>query len=157
MSKRLASYLNDHLAGARFAIDLLETLRDQQPQEPLGRLAGELVVEVEQDRQTLRQIASGIGDSGSTLKEASSWLLEKIAPMKLRLGADPELSRYLSVEVLTLGVLGKLALWQALAVLAPADARLGGHDWDRLVARAQSQHQRLETQRLQMAAKIFAP
>ena len=157
MSERLASYLNDHLSGARFAIDLLQTLRDRQPQEPLGRLAGELVAEIEEDRQTLRQIATGIGDSGSTLKEASSWLLEKVAPMKLRLGADPEFTRYLSLEVLTLGVLGKLALWQALAVLAPADARLSGYDWDRLMARAQSQHQRLESHRLQMAAKIFAP
>ena len=155
MSKRLASYLHDHLAGARLAIDLLKTLRDQRSTEPLGQLAGQLLVEVEEDRQTLREIAARVGEDVSTLKDASSWLMEKFVPMKLRLGSDAEFSAYLSVEALSLGVQGKLALWRALARIAPTDARLSDVAFDPLIARAHSQHERLETYRLQAAAEIF--
>lgn len=155
MSKRLASYLHDHLAGARLAIDLLKRLRDQCTAEPLGQLAGQLLVEVEEDRQTLQEIAQRVGEDASTLKDASSWLMEKFVPMKLRLGTDAEFSRYLVVEALCLGVQGKQSLWRALAQITPTDARLSGVDWDRLIARAQSQHERLESYRLQAATSVF--
>jgi hypothetical protein len=37
MSDPLATYLHDHLAGSNFAIELLDSLRDQYSGEPLGR------------------------------------------------------------------------------------------------------------------------
>ena len=55
-------------------------------------------------------------------------------------------------ETLALGILGKRALWRALSIVAPADLRLSGVDFDALAARAQAQHDRVEERRLQVAA-----
>ena len=54
MSDALEAYLHDHLAGAGTAIDLLETISKERAGEPLGQFAGELLVEVKTDRDTLR-------------------------------------------------------------------------------------------------------
>ena len=43
MSDPLATYLHDHLAGAVHAIDLLESMRKQHMDEPLGRFAARLL------------------------------------------------------------------------------------------------------------------
>ena len=53
MADRLATYLNDHLAGARFAIDVLERMREVCPDTALRNLAGGLLVEIESDRAVL--------------------------------------------------------------------------------------------------------
>ena len=45
MDNPLATYLHDHLAGADAAIDLLQNLRDQHSDEPLGQFAAELLAE----------------------------------------------------------------------------------------------------------------
>src|SRR5215813_1085091 len=39
MNDPLAAYLHDHLAGARYAIDLVEALRDHFREQPLGHFA----------------------------------------------------------------------------------------------------------------------
>jgi hypothetical protein len=36
MSDPLATYLHDHLGGAKAAIDLLQAMRDHQEDKPLG-------------------------------------------------------------------------------------------------------------------------
>ena len=151
MSERLATYLNDHLAGARFAIELLERLRDTHADEPLGRFAGELLINVDEDRAVLQEIADQVGGGGNSLKEAIAWLAEKASRLKLRLGADAELGVFEALEALSLGVLGKLALWRALAVIAATDGHLRGVDLDQLAARAEAQHAQVEAYRLEAA------
>lgn len=39
MADPLATYLEDHIAGASYAIDLLGAIRDQHAGEPLGEFA----------------------------------------------------------------------------------------------------------------------
>lgn len=56
-----------------------------------------------------------------------------------------------ALEALALGIQGKLSLWRPLAVITQADYRLGGVDYERLIARAESQHERVEEKRLQAA------
>jgi hypothetical protein len=60
-----------------------------------------------------------------------------------------------ALETLALGILGKLALWRALAVVAATDARLRGLDFDSLAARAQAQHARVEERRIEAALTAF--
>ncbi len=43
MSDPLATYLQDHLAGAMAGIEILEALRDQHAGEPLGSFATEML------------------------------------------------------------------------------------------------------------------
>ena len=54
------------------------------------------------------------------------------------------------------GILGKLALWRALIVVAETDDRLAGVDLEHLAARAQAQHAKVEESRLLVARTIFS-
>jgi hypothetical protein len=155
MSDPLATYVHDHLAGAVVGINLLEALRDQQAGEPLGQFAAELLVELEADRAVLQGLSERVGAGSSALKEASAWLGQKVSRLKLRRRAAGGLGTFEALEALALGILGKLALWRALAVSAAADARLRGVDFDHLAARAQAQHARVEERRLEAARMVL--
>ena len=73
MATPLATYVHDHLAGAGFATDLLETLRDQHPGETVGNFAAAMLVEVETDRTVLKRLADRVGSGSSPIKEAAAW------------------------------------------------------------------------------------
>ena len=147
----LATYLQDHLAGAAAAIELLEMLRDQHEAESVGDLAAQLVAEVEADRGVLEALARRVAEGSSLLKDATGWLGAKISQLKLGRPPAGTLGTFQALETLALGVLGKLALWRALLEVAPSDARLRGVDFQALAERAQAQHARVEGQRLALA------
>jgi hypothetical protein len=148
MSDPLATYLNDHLAGARFALDMLERLRDGHPDDDTQRFAGKMHAEIEEDRKVLERLAETVGGGGNIVKDASAWFVEKASRLKLRLGSKDDLAIFEAFEALSLGILGKLKLWQALSVVASQDSRLQGFDFDHLAARAKSQHDEVEGRRL---------
>jgi hypothetical protein len=56
----LPTYLQDHLAGALHAIELLKSMRDHFAGEPLGTFATEVLAQVEADRNVLARIAASI-------------------------------------------------------------------------------------------------
>ena len=147
----LATYLQDHLAGAASAIELLEMLRDQHVGESVGDLAAKLVTEVESDRKVLEALAQRIAEGSSLLKDATGWLGAKISQLKLGRQTAGTLGTFQALETLALGVLGKLALWRALLEVAPSDARLSGVDFQALAERAHAQHAHVEGQRLALA------
>lgn len=151
----LATYVEDHLAGAAAGVELLEALCAQHQGEPTGTLAGRLLPEVEADRRTLERIARAL-DAGSVLKEAGAWLAEKVSRLKLHRDAKGVLGTFEALEAMSLGVLGKRALWRALAVAAATDPRLAGIDFDGLAASAERQHALLEEERLRAAAAALA-
>jgi hypothetical protein len=154
MSDSLAIYLHDHLAGSNFAVELLEFLRDQHAGQRLGDAAAALLAEIEEDRKVLQGIIGRVGNGVPILKEASAWVGEKLSELKLRRGA---FGTFEALEALALGILGKVALWRALASIAEADTRLSGVDFNQLLARAEQQHSRAEQLRLQSARAAFAP
>ncbi len=157
MSKdALPTYLRDHLAGAAAAIEILEALRDGHAAEPLGRFAEGLLVDIDVDRKTLEALAERMGSGSSVLKETTAWLGAKLARFKLGPGSSDGLGTLESLETLALGILGKLALWDALKTIAPMDARLRGVDLDLLIDRARAQHDRVEERRLEAARRALA-
>ena len=83
MSEALSTYLQDHLAGSVHAVGLLEFMRDEHPREPLGRFARALLVEIEADRDVLRNLADRIGSGSSGPKELSAWFGERLSRLKL--------------------------------------------------------------------------
>jgi hypothetical protein len=157
MSESLATYLHDHLAGAAYAIDLVEFMRDQHSDDDLGRFAAEVLVEIKQDRDTLRDVAERIGASGSTLKEAASWMAEKVSRFTLGHDSGSGLATFEGLEFLAIGILGKRALWRALAAIAPSDPRMAGVDYNALAASAQKQHDKVEQRRLLAARTALRP
>lgn len=155
MPEPLATYLHDHLSGANFAIELLRKLSQDSDESMVQAVASELLPEIEDDRLVLRQVVDKIGETSHSFKEAVGWLGEKASRYKLGHEASHGLATFESLEVLTLGVLGKLGLWNALKRAAVFDPRLAGFDFDVLCARAQSQHARLEERRLAAVAPAF--
>jgi hypothetical protein len=154
MSDQLAPYLDDHLAGARFALELLERIRDSFPGKPLGDLAAGLLTDIDKDRAVLQTLAEEIGSGGSATKDLSSWIAEKASRLKLRFSSESDLGTFEALETLALGVLGKMKLWQALSTIKSADARLQSLDFEKLINRAKSQHDQLEAYRLRLAAAL---
>ncbi len=148
----LATYLHDHLGGARTAIELLEAMRDHDKGKPLGEFAAYLLAQVEADRATLQRIADQAGAGSSVLKEMTAWVGEKATRVKLGQTGDDEFSTFQAIEFLALGVLGKLSLWKALGVAAGTDPRLAGYDFKQLANRAQTQYDEVERRRLELAA-----
>lgn len=156
MSEPLATYLHDHLAGANFAIDLVGSLRDRYRDDPLRQLASNLLVELEEDRTILRQIAERVGKGSPDLKEAAAWLLEKASRLKLGHGEPRGLGTFQTLETLQTGIMGRVALWRALGVLAETDDRLRGYDFEALAGRAEAEHASVEASRLAIARTAFS-
>jgi len=157
MSDALGVYLHDHLAGAAYAIDLLEFMSVKLKDVELRAFATELVAEIKEDRETLRQIAERAGASGTSIKELASWLGEKLSRMKLGHDRGDGLATFEALEFLTVGIHGKWVLWCALAAAAPYDPRLDGVDFAKLADRAQKQHDRVDERRLEAAVTALPP
>lgn len=155
MSNHLATYLHDHLAGSNFAVELLRNLQDQHTNEPLGQFASALQVEIERDREVLQQIIDQAGGGTEPLKEAVAWVGEKVSRFKLRYATSPEFGTFETLELLVLGIEGKLALWRTLSSIAPDDLRVRGHDFKALLSRAQAQRAKVEERRFQAAGPAF--
>lgn len=150
MNDRLTTYLQDHLAGATFGVNLLRSLREQHAGDAFSDVIAELLADVEADEATLRELVNSSG-GGDTLKEATAWFAERASRLKLRFGVDQELGTFEGLELMSLGVLGKRALWRALEQLKGQEPRLAALDLPRLIARAESQFDRLEHYRLAIA------
>ncbi len=153
----LAIYLNDHLAGATAARELVRRAASSNRGSDYGRYLERLATEVDEDRDALLAIIRALGASVDQLKVLGGWGAEKLGRFKLNgrlLGYSP-LSRLVELEALVLGVGGKLALWRALELLAPDQPGLGRFDLSHLIVRAEAQLDELETYRLQAAAEAF--
>jgi hypothetical protein len=158
MSDALATYLHDHLAGSRFAIELLKSLQEQYKDQTLGEFARVLRLEVTADQVTLQKIIDSVGGANLDLKEAAGWFAEKAAQLKLREDhAVGGIGTFEALETLVLGIRGKLALWRALPIARKVDPRIPNLDFDKLAASAEEQGARIEKRRLQLAATTFRP
>lgn len=153
----LATYLNDHLAGAVAAIELLTHIEAAHAGTSTGQCFAELRTDVEADRQELEALMSRLHIPVSRSRAAIAFLAEKAAQLKLRLDdAAGGALRLLEVsEAVALGIEGKRALWRALAAAAAAAPALQLADYERLTRRAEEQRQRVEAVRLAAAKAAF--
>jgi hypothetical protein len=153
MNDRVATYLNDHLAGSVVALELLSHLQRQQPDTPVGRFAAELLADIASDREQLVALMERLAISRSHPRKAIAWLAEKATELKLHLD-DPTggaLRRLEVLEVVAPGIEGKRLLWRARAAAAEGSPRLRGPGYPSLEQRAREQRDRVETFRLEAA------
>jgi hypothetical protein len=148
-----ARYLNDHMAGAVAAVELLEHLEEAYAGTHVAVAVNSLRTDIEEDRQELAALMRRLGVSESTPRKAAAWLAERVAELKLKMD-DPSggaLRLLESTEAVALGIEGKLALWKALAAAAPECPELQGVDYVHLAQRAVEQRSRIEPLRLEGA------
>jgi hypothetical protein len=157
-AEHLAVYLNDHLAGAVAALELLTHIEERHAGTAAARLAAELRPEITADVQVVEELMQRAGIAQSRPRQAAAWITEKIAELKVRLDdrSDGSLSVFESLEALSLGIEGKRALWDALASAAAAAPALQATDYARLRQRAEDQRRRVEKQRLDAARSALA-
>jgi hypothetical protein len=131
--KLLGTYLNDHLAGSTVGLE---------------RIAGE----IEEDRETLQKLMDALELKRDRPKVAVAWTAEKFGRLKPngRLLSYSPLSRLIELEMLALGITGKLSLWEALSEVASEDSRLDPAQLSRLSERAE--RQRAEVWKLRQRA-----
>jgi hypothetical protein len=151
----LSTYLNDHLAASLAAVELAKRTAQANSETPIGGQLAQLAEALHEDRDALQRIMNQLGADKDHLKLTAGWTAEKLGRLKLNgrwLSYSP-LSRLEEIELLLLGVEGKLLLWQALEQL-PEAPRLEP-PLDRLVSRARSQRQLLRRLRLRAAELAF--
>ncbi|MEP7227524.1 MAG: hypothetical protein ABI785_09205 [Gemmatimonadales bacterium] len=153
----LSRYLNDHLAGSIAALELLDHLRGLSKGTERERLFATLQSEIEEDQRVLKELLRGVGGKESRVRKAAAWLTEKVGEAKLKLddSGSGELGLLEGLETLSLGILGKLALWRALGVASDFVPQIGKMDLKDLERRATAQHARVESERLRVARAAF--
>jgi hypothetical protein len=117
--RELATYLNDHLAGAeagrRLASRLARTVAEPE-------LSG-IDTEIDRDHAALRRIMHDLDVPRSRLKQVAGGAAEMAGRIKLRLGSAGarEVEQLLGLEAMAVGVAGRLRLWRSLELLASAE------------------------------------
>lgn len=155
MSDALSIYLQDHLGGAKFAVELLQAWQDDREQpEEFRTFAADLKQQVEEDRIILERLVSRLGKPSHSLKEAAGWLAEKASRYKLAHRSDKAFARHEGLETLALGIMGKLSLWNALHALSLPP--LPNIDLEQLAQSARAQYDRVETRRIAGVRDAFA-
>lgn len=154
----LATYLNDHLAGATAGAEVAQRTAGSNRGTEFGPPLAELAREIKEDRETLIQIMKRLDVGRDVLKVTAAWTGEKLGRLKLngRVLSYSPLSRLEELEIMSLGIQGKLAMWLALDATVATNGRLAGVDLEELIRRGRSQRRRAETLRLKAAAEAFA-
>ena len=150
--KNLEIYLNDHLAGAVAALELIDHRREEHKDEPLGKFFESLKTDIEADKETLREIMQSLGIEESSVRQTGAWAAEKVARARLKIAGD-EPGLVLALEGLIMGILGKGMLWRSLA--AAKLPNTSKWDFEHLQLRAEDQMERAETKRIEAAQRAF--
>jgi hypothetical protein len=157
MSDPLVTYLEDHKAGAGLAIALLKKMKAGTNDESLRQFAEYILAGIEEDEETLQNLAREIGAGSNMMKEAAAWVSEKASRVKLGTGITGDFGTFEALEFLALGIQGKLHLWYALQVVAVTDARLRALDFKFLISRVEEQYAKMEERRLALATLALCP
>jgi hypothetical protein len=151
----LAIYLQDHLGGATGGLELARRAAGSNEGTPLGDFLERLAAEIEEDRETLKEIMDALDVGEDRVKNAFGWGAEKLGRLKPNgqiTGYSP-LSRLVELEGLHAGISGKLSGFQSLRAIFGEE--VGGRNLDGLISRAQRQIEELSEFRLEAARLAF--
>jgi hypothetical protein len=156
MADRLLKiYLQDHLAGATAGTELARRAAGSNEGTPLGEFLAGLADEIAKDREVLIEIMESLEISPDKVKNAMGWGAEKLGRLKPngQLTGYSPLSRIVELEGLTVGVRGKLSLWENLR--ATFGEEVAGRSLDGLIERAKRQLEGLGEHRTEAARLAF--
>ncbi|TDU69242.1 hypothetical protein EI77_02890 [Prosthecobacter fusiformis] len=148
-TNNLTTYLKDHLAGSVAAIELLDHLITLYAGRPEADQMKGLKSEVAGDQELLKSLLDRYETHENLLKKAGAWIAEKGLQIKVK-SSEGDLGLLISLEVLVLGIEGKLRLWRSLQGLDT------GLDLPHLQSAAHRQIHQVEVLRLEAAEKAFS-
>lgn len=150
MGSDLATYLQDHLAGANAAVEVIALLHKHSEEPVLTELLVWLASEVQEDRETLERLAIDVAAGPSTIKDSAAWIGARMVSLKIE-ARKSSFGAFEGLEFLCLGIQGKLHLWRALGRSPACSKAPNIPDFSLLIERAQAQHRRVEDLRLAIA------
>jgi hypothetical protein len=150
-------YLNDHRSGAVMGVALARKLRSRFEGTDRGPFYTQLTGDVEADLDTLDTLMASLQVPHNVVKHAGGWVGEKVSRLKLNSwwNGSARLTVMLEIEMLALGVEGKLSLWRSLQAVAGSRPELNAAPLDALAARAEQQRSDLERERIREAEAVL--
>lgn len=156
----LSIYINDHRGLSTAAIALIERCIKENKDEnnPLVNYLQELHEELDEERELLEQIVHDTGGKIDKIKATAAWVGEKLGRFKLNgnLFEYSPLSRMEELEVLRVGIHGKLGMWKIFDEIKNNHAAFENIDFKKLISQAEKQHNNVENFRMQAARAAFA-
>jgi hypothetical protein len=149
VGRYLSVYLNDQLALGILWRELARRAQRNSRGSEIGSAVAEVATGIAEDVETFKAIMSRIGIRRNPAKIGLAFGAERLGRLKPngRLATYSPLSRFVELEVLTMGIEGKKVLWVTLRDLAGLAARLPDIDFDELIGRAEQQLRTLEPHR----------
>jgi len=142
----LSTYLNDHLTGAVAALEMLPHLATAHRDLVDGDTLRRVEREVREDRETLESLMKQLGVKHQPARHAVGWLGERLTRLKMIVD-DPgngALRAFETIELVSLGIEGKVALWTSLSAIASSHPALSSMNFADLIERARAQRQLLQ-------------
>lgn len=152
----LRIYLNDHYAGSTGGFELAKRAQKNSTDPDRTAMWKSLSAEFDEEREIVEEMVRRIGSSRNPVKAIVTWIGEKAGRLKPNGQATgpSELGQFVELEMMLIGVTGKLAMWRALRMID--DARFRSVDFAGLIEQAESQRERLDDQRLSLAGAVFS-
>lgn len=145
-TSHLSTYLNDHLAGSVSALEMLGRLREAYHDRFDTSVFERIESGIQEDRSLLERLMQRLGVSHSPVRQAAGWLAERAARLKLAIDdpSDGALRAFEMIELLSLGIEGRMSLWRSLSAIAADEQSLNDVDFEALIRRAREERERLE-------------
>ena len=151
----LDTYLNDHIAGATAGTNLAKMASEEHQTDEHGPFFSEIYADIQADYETLQELATALGVDLSASKTALAEVGSKMMGPKFTAGDDDDLNAFVTLETLSIGVEGKVCMWKALKTVEGDYEAFKQFNIDELLGRAESQREKLETQRQKMAPQAL--
>lgn len=153
----LHAYLNDHRAGATGALHLIRRMQEaDDPVTPSGFLK-DLGDRVEIDLMTLEDVMARLDIGHDTARATAGWIGEHLSRLRLSptVTGSQHLTHLLELETISMGIQGKVMLWQALERAVGDDSRLREVAFTELIARGRGQFEEVQSHRLEVAERAL--
>lgn len=149
----LHAYLNDHRAGATGALHLIRRMQDADDPVTPSAFLEDLGDRVEADLETLEDVMSRLDIAHDTARAAAGWVGENLSRLRLSpaVTGSQHLTHVLELETISMGIQGKVMLWQSLQRAMGGDSRLLDVDFEALVERGRRQFDDVQAHRLDTA------